>query len=674
MTTVPPVCASSDTPNILRILVVDDEEADAATLRRHLKRGLGEQSHVLTHAFSYTEALIDLEEQGFDLCFFDHHLGHRTGLELLQEARARGFEMPVIFLTGFGDEETAVTLMKSGAVDYLAKERLSPEILVRSVRYALELTQSEQRRRRAEKALIEKSIHLDNVLRSATDLAIITTDLDFVIRYCNPKTTELLGLPHASAMGRSVHDIHHTLAVQESAVVAGIARVRQQGEHRFEIQTENQGGLHFLDARASGVLDEHQHLVGYCLTVRDVTERRTLLHDLEQAAQKAETANQAKSAFLAAMSHDIRTPMNTIIGICDLLALSTPGAEEQEYIERMQRAGEALLSLLNDILDFSKIEAGQLQLENTTFDLPELMANALEILRFKAEKKGLTLTLHIQEEPPRLVRGDPDRLRQILLNLLGNAVKFTEHGTVTLELSRTQPGWVALTVCDTGIGIPSEKLSDIFQPFTQAEASTTKRFGGTGLGLSICRQLSQKMGGEIRVESAIGAGSLFQVTLPLPDADPLAPSDPAPAQTPTETADGMQKRKLNILLADDTEENHFLLEAFLRKTPHTLESSSDGAECLAKFRKGRYDLVLMDIQMPVMDGLDATRHIRAWERQNKTVPAMIVALTAHATREIAHQALQAGCDLYVTKPITRNRLLEVVNHFETMHPCTSPVV
>ncbi|MBF0272460.1 MAG: response regulator [Magnetococcales bacterium] len=644
----------------IRLLLVEDEETDATVFRRHLMRGMTDRPHHLTCAPTYSIALECLRSQSFDLCFFDYRLGANTGLELLQEMRGSGIETPIVFLTGCGDEEIAVTLMKFGAADYLVKEHLSPEVLSRSLHYALELAQSERRRRAAEAALVEKSLHMDNVLRSATDLAIITADLDLIVQYFNPMAATLLGITQEETLGHDVREFHKRFAVDEQHWMQAIQNVRAQAEHRFEMQVEKRDGIHFLEGRVSGVLDQRHQLAGYCLTVRDVTERRRLLLELEQAVQKADSANHAKSAFLAAMSHEIRTPMNTIIGVTDLLGTSTLDAETMHHVQLLKRAGDSLLALINDILDISKIEAGQLHLENATFDFPDLVQGTLEILGLRAKTKGIDWSVTMDETIPRFVRGDPDRLRQILLNLLGNALKFTEKGAVRLEISRGEGEWTRLTVTDTGVGIPEDKLDDIFQPFVQSDASTTRRFGGTGLGLSICRHLSEKMGGRIQVESILGKGSSFSVFIPLPEME--EPSIPKPSYWDVTTEIVQPERSLSILCADDAQENLILIDAFLDQTEHRLSLATNGLECLEKFKKGGCDLVLMDIQMPVMDGLEATRSIRAWEQEMGWKPTIIVALTGHATRCMVEKAQEVGCDLHVSKPVRRNRLLEVISH------------
>ncbi|MBF0426103.1 MAG: response regulator [Magnetococcales bacterium] len=399
--------------------------------------------------------------------------------------------------------------------------------------------------------------------------------------------------------------------------------------------------------------------------------------ELCQARDHAEMASQAKSAFLAAMSHEIRTPMNVILGMDEMLGGSKRlGPQERHYLDVSSRAGKTLLALINDILDLSKIEAGQLQLEAVDFDLTSESRHAVAILREQADQKGIELSFVFAPGLVTHVRGDPQRLRQILLNLLGNAIKFTEQGRVTLTVEPLAEGRVRFSVADTGIGIPAATLGRIFQPFTQAESSTSRRFGGTGLGLSICRQLVEKMGGVIHVRSAAGEGSVFWFDIPLPAGqEPVLVREETPGVVgvgdPSVLA-GERPAGLRILLADDMEDNRFVIRAFLGKTAHGLRQAVNGREALELFRREPFDLVLMDMQMPEMDGLEATRRIRAYEAESGSRRVPVVAITANAMKDDVDQALAAGCDDYLTKPICRDDLFRMLRRFETLPPVAEP--
>ncbi len=391
---------------------------------------------------------------------------------------------------------------------------------------------------------------------------------------------------------------------------------------------------------------------------RTIAEER-----LKVATKEALLASQAKSEFLAAMSHDIRTPMNAILGMGEVLRDSGLNNEQQQALQVLTHAGENLLALINDILDLSKVEAGQLQLENIPFELCEIVAGSQRILMQKAQDKGLEFKLLMQPACPRMVIGDPQRLRQILLNIMGNAIKFTESGKITIMVMLKTKELVEFAVSDTGIGIAKSQIDKIFDPFRQAESSTSRRFGGTGLGLSICSRLVAAMGGEIAVESEEGKGSTFRFSIPFPPAGHHYSDTAAVARPILESkaaASDVNVQPLDILLVDDAEDNRMVIIAFLQADGHRITEAVDGAVALETFTTGKFDLVLMDIQMPVMDGFLATEKIRSWERENGRAPTPIIALTANVMGEDVAKTIKVGCDMHIPKPVSKSRLTKAI--------------
>jgi signal transduction histidine kinase len=391
---------------------------------------------------------------------------------------------------------------------------------------------------------------------------------------------------------------------------------------------------------------------------------------LAEATRAAQAANRAKSEFLANISHELRTPMNGVIGMLDIALDQALNPDLVEQLETAQRCAHSLLSLLNDILDLSKIEAGKMTLEKIPFDVRALVEDCIKAHQPKAQENSVALLSEVSPNVPQEITGDPLRIRQILCNLLSNAVKFTEHGSVAVrmdgEFSRGSEFTLRFTVEDSGTGIPADKLLSIFDQFTQADGSVSRKYGGTGLGLAITRKLVELHRGEINVNSELGRGTAFTVTL-LCEARAAVSGNPGAIAAPSEAPDsrvvgpGVPDHAVRILVVEDNQVKQKVVTAVLRKRGFYIELANDGQEALNKLEKSAaFDLVLMDVQMPVLDGLEATRLIRK-EQRWKQLP--IIAMTAHAMNGDKERCLEAGMSGYISKPVHPSLLLSTVDEF-----------
>ncbi len=502
----------------------------------------------------------------------------------------------------------------------------------------------------------QDQIHFQAGLLDQVSNIVIAIDLDGNVIFWNKFAETLLQWTAEEILGRNIADTivpESELKAMREVVSYLMANSSFAGE--FQMMKKDGSTISAFQS-FSTIKDGLGSNIGMVSVAVDITERKRAEEALNKAKEDAEAAAKAKSEFLANMSHEIRTPMNAVIGLTELLQMTDLNPEQRDYVETIRNSGDFLLTIINNLLDFSKIDSGKIDLESRPFDLSDCIENSLDLVATEASKKGLNLSCAIIPGASGTILGDPSRLSQILLNLLNNAIKFTDSGEVIILASARKINGniheVHFEVRDTGIGIPADKLNRLFQPFSQVDASTTRKYGGTGLGLAISKRLVEIMGGRIWAESDEGKGSSFHFTILATYTTEKPARLKDTASQPGMDLDSSQMPSLRILLAEDNPVNQMVALKMLRKIGLLADLAANGFEVLQALERQTYDIILMDIQMPEMDGLEAARRIRQrWHNGPK-----IIAMTAYALDGDMDRCLKAGMDDYISKPIQMDDL------------------
>jgi signal transduction histidine kinase len=646
-----------------RALVVDDDQ----TIRLLAMETLEQAGFVVEDAADGHQALETIERGMPDLILLDVLMPGVDGYGVCQriKAMAGGQSCTIIMMTGLDDYESIQKAYDAGATDFIIKPvnwqvlRYRVQYIARANQAFRDLNANEAKLKYAQQIarLGSWEWHAvdDNLLFSKGFSAIISpVELN--------ETTTL----------HSFLQLIHPL--DRRAVKSAFAKALRPG-NPFSIDARictKDNGDYCVHIKSEAMEDskDSQRLLG---TMQDVTSRKIYEQGLADAKTAAESANRAKSEFLANMSHEIRTPLNGLIGLADLLQRTQLTEEQREYVELIKLSGNNLVELLSNILDLSKIEANKIELETQRFDLREEIAASVVLFLPRAQEKGLGLSWLIDPDVPLLLKGDLGRLRQIIINLLGNAIKFTSHGTVSLHIRKDTDdihhATLRFLVRDSGIGIAADKRETIFEPFTQADGSTTRRFGGTGLGLTISRQLAELMGGDVGVESVEGQGSTFWFTVVLEkqtavEGNAWGRLDPGGQTAPPATREPLRSGTRLLLVEDDLVSQR-VMASFLAKSGYSVEVAENGREALGALEQRDYAVVLTDCMMPVMDGYELTAVIRDRNSCVRDHAIPVIALTANALREDRDKCLGAGMDDYLTKPVKLAELTAMLEKWTT---------
>jgi PAS domain S-box-containing protein len=652
------------------VLVVDDNAAKRLALRAVLLP-LG---YSIVEADSGLAALRCLMAQEFAVILLDVRMPIMGGFETAAHIRLRRqSEMtPIIFITAHGGDEIVTDRYAEGAVDFLFAPVQPDELRAKVSFFANLFIRAEALAERARE--VQATADQLRLLTDAAPIGIFQTDAENRYVYTNPRWTEITGIREVDAIGQRWDTI--VSADQRAGLTAELtSRVGSRTElgHRFEISVpDSRPRIVLMNSRS--MLRSDGEREGWVGTLADITAEAGAEAAMSAARDEATKASRLKSDFLANMSHEIRTPMNGVIGMTDLLLETDLGAVQRDYAQTVRNSGEALLTIINDILDYSKVEAGMLAIEDLEFDVRSVVDGVIHLLAGSAQAKGLDLVVQLDGAVPTLVSGDPGRLRQVLTNLIGNAIKFTRDGEIDLRVTLAEiagdDAVVRFEVSDTGDGITEDNLGLIFAPFVQADTSSSRRYAGTGLGLAISNQLVVLMGGDIGVSSKLGLGSTFWFTICVHTCD--GKSDPdsldgsaesgvrATATKPVHPADRDQSGALTgrVLLAEDNLINQKVAVAMLSGAGYLVDTVLDGAAAVLAAAARPYDVILMDCQMPDLNGYQATAAIRAQEGADRHTP--IVALTAGARHEDRERCLAEGMDGYLAKPISKDALLALV--------------
>jgi PAS domain S-box-containing protein len=665
----------------INILLVDDQPQNLVALEAVLE----EENYNLVRAISGEEALRCILKDEFALIVLDVEMPGMDGFETakLIKLRERSKSIPIIFITAKSRGiEHLFTGYSIGAIDYMVKPFI-PQLLKSKIDGFVSMYVINKKLQIQTELLHQRSLELEKtnkaLMRTTFDLIrteaqariIGETSIDTMVIFnsegivlnLNPAAIRMFGFHEDELIGQSIR----TLIPMISENLNGVFKIREHYlvDKLSDVKPIRKDGSTFYAEIQIGeaVIDEKPI---FACTISDITERKMAEQEMLQAKEEAELAAKVKTEFLAMMSHEIRTPMNGIVGMTDLLIDSGLNTEQLEYAEIVRKSSDALLTVINDILDFSKIESGKMELEQVPLELQSLIEETFDLFKAKTREKELHMEYYIDPKLPFHILGDITRLRQILINLIGNAVKFTDHGAiyVTVNLLTELEGSLEIEflIKDTGIGITPQQVVHLFKPFSQLDSSMTRKYGGTGLGLAICKTLVELMGGSIRYEQDSEIGATFVFTI---QAKPFYNSDESHLSGVHKVIDELavsSTKALHIIIAEDHEVNQKLLQRILEKLGHTVELAENGVEVLELLKLKRFDLIMMDLQMPVMDGFEATKFIMS-TIPKELIPT-IIAITASTSQEDMDQCTALGITGFISKPIKIKSVRQVLlQHF-----------
>ncbi len=633
----------------IKILYVEHNEYDIRNFEREIeKSSLHSDLHTVAAVAKAIEAT---KQKSFDIIFIDYHLKGENGLTLLKSLRNEGVMVPVVVVTNYADPQVAVEMMQSGASDYIPKSLLNADGIEQCIRNSLRFSELEKERR-----------HVESSLKSAEDRLSTVVSFSPLILFTINKNGEF-----TLAKGRSLGSI---LPMSEDLIGESIFELFE-GKEEFtnqikialagnEVTQAIRFGNEVYQITCTPRSNELGEVIEVIGIANDITKRAEAEESLVKAKLLAEQTSKAKQDFIANMSHEIRTPMNAIVGFTGLLEETRLNEVQRDYVNTIKISGENLLTLINDILDFSKIEAGKLIIEKENFILSNILNSIERVLKGIAIEKNLLFSIHVAPDVPDAMVGDANRLYQVLMNLVGNAIKFTDKGFVKIEVFKS---WekedrfrLKFLISDSGIGIPKDKHDYVFESFSQVSSGATRKFGGTGLGLAIVKRLVELQKGTVKVNSKLDVGSVFEFEIKYRLSGKIESSKKEEEEG---RVDVFLLKGKNILLAEDNRMNQKYIENIFKDTGVNLVIASDGGEALEMLGGKDFDLLLLDIQMPVKDGFEVITEIRKdFPPSKKYIP--VIAMTAHAFKEERDACIAAGMNEHIAKPINKEILIRTI--------------
>ncbi|MFY9226597.1 MAG: response regulator [Blastocatellia bacterium] len=628
---------------LIKILVIDDDDLDRLSLRRALK-----SAQINAEIFEANNGKSGLEiasTKSLDFIFLDYSLPDKNGLEILNELNLKNIHTPVVVFTSHGNEPIAVEMMKAGASDYIPKSLITPDGLSLSIRNAIKLRQAQEEKLESQEALRKEKDFVSTIIDTVENLILVLDPQGNIVRI-NKTLEDLTGHQLKNIKGENVLDLF--VIDEEMDNIKSILQLLPLGilPATYESHLIDKDKKKYLISWNNSLLKDKEGKIEYIIANGvDITKKRLAELQLKQAKEQAEFATRAKSFFLANMSHEIRTPMNAVIGMTSLLLDSSLTREQKEYVETIRNSGETLLALINDILDFSKIESEKLTLDSHPFDLLECVEKSIDLVASKAKEKHLQLLYLIDNSVPKQLLGDFNRLRQVIINLLSNALKFTQKGEVILLIKARKTTSTTyklkFAIKDTGIGIAQDKISNLFKSFSQVDASITRNYGGTGLGLAISKKIVKMMGGNIWVRSTINQGSTFFFTVKLPVSNDLK----------SNSIYELLPFKKRVLIVDDNISSCSILSKQFRSWGLDVTAKSNGNEALSLVQKGdKFDLFLLDLNMPDIDGITLAKQMKEYDHAKETPTILLTNIGDEIN--FSFSLIQS----YLTKPVKISQL------------------